>query len=118
MVDPGGRPPVPEVDVAEAVERVGVGHVLLDVRERHEWDAGHAPGARHLPLSEFTSRRGELARDAAYVVVCRVGARSAKATALLLEAGTEAVNVTGGMLAWESAGFCVTRDDGSAGIVV
>ncbi|GEB50702.1 MULTISPECIES: rhodanese-like domain-containing protein [Streptomyces] len=88
--------------------------LLLDVREQDEWDAGHAEGALHIPMSEFVGRLGELTErldDGERVyVVCRVGGRSAQVAAYLLQQGIDAVNVDGGMLAWEQAGKPLVGD--------
>ncbi len=44
-------PKVEEADVRKVVEALPQdGAVLVDVREPHEWRAGHAPQARHIPL--------------------------------------------------------------------
>ncbi|GAA2610442.1 rhodanese-like domain-containing protein [Streptomyces axinellae] len=95
---------VPQTDVASLPSEA----LLLDVREDDEWAAGHAEGALHIPMSEFVARQGELTErlgegERVYVV-CRVGGRSAQVAAYLLQQGVDAVNVDGGMLAWESAG--------------
>lgn len=97
--------PVPQVDVT-AVPADGL---LLDVREDNEWTAGHAEGALHIPMSDFVGRYGELTDrlgdDSERVyVICRVGGRSAQVTQYLRQRGLDAVNVDGGMLAWEAAG--------------
>jgi len=94
------------------------GAVLLDVREPAEWQAGHAPGARHIPLGALTSRLDEVPRSQRVVVVCRSGSRSARATALLARSGFDAVNLEGGMLAWASAGLAVHARDASPGTVL
>lgn len=78
--------------------------MLLDVREQDEWDAGHAPGATHIPLGELTERLGELPADGTVYVVCRSGGRSSRATAYLNDNGWDAVNVGGGMRGWAQAG--------------
>ena len=91
---------------------------LLDVREPSEWQAGHAPSALHIPLGELEDRVGTLARDRRWVVVCRSGHRSARATALLCRCGFDAVNLHGGMEAWASAGLPVETADGMPGSVV
>ena len=77
--------------------------VVLDVREAEEWVAGHAPGAVHIPLLQLPARIGELPPARQVLCVCRVGARSAQATAYLRAHGIAAVNLAGGMLAWERA---------------
>lgn len=77
--------------------------VIVDVRERHEWKAGHAPGSKNIPLSKLHARVGELPPDRRYAAVCRSGARSRSATAHLRRAGLDVVNVKGGMNAWRRA---------------
>ncbi|GAA2384330.1 rhodanese-like domain-containing protein [Streptomyces glaucosporus] len=99
----------PAVD-AEAVPSDGF---LLDVREDDEWAAGHAEGALHVPMSEFVERLAEVterAADRKVYVVCRVGGRSAQVTQYLLAQGVDAVNVEGGMKAWEAAGRPLVND--------
>lgn len=61
--------------------------VLLDVREPDEWQAGHAPQARHIPLGQLQSRLSELPRDHQIIAVCRSGRRSALAAQQLGAAG-------------------------------
>lgn len=95
---------------------------LLDVRENDEWEAGHAEGALHIPMSEFVARYGELteaAPDAGKVyVLCRVGGRSAQVAQYLIQQGVDAVNVAGGMQAWEAAGRPVSDGKGGSGAVI
>ncbi len=102
----------------EADSLVRAGAVLLDVREQTEWYAGHAPGARHVPLGNLEGKLGALPRDRRVVVVCRSGNRSARATALLVRSGFEAVNLNGGMRAWAAAGFPVETAGAQPGMVV
>ncbi|MFG2195102.1 rhodanese-like domain-containing protein [Streptomyces sp. NPDC048639] len=96
--------------------------LLLDVREDDEWAAGHAEGALHLPMSELVARFGELTEAAAddrrVHVVCRVGGRSAQVAQYLLAQGIDAVNVDGGMLAWEAAGRPLVADSGDQAFVL
>ena len=107
-----------EFDIAGARAAVAAGDAwLLDVREDDEWAAGHADAAHHVPLGELGSRVEDLPTDRAIAVICRSGARSARATKALLDAGFPAVNVAGGMQAWQADGGEVVRDDGSAGTV-
>ena len=90
--------------------------VLLDVRERDEWAAGHAPGALHIPLGAL--HPDAVPAGASVMCVCRSGRRSGEATSILRAAGIDAVNVTGGMNAWLAAGLPVIRDDGQPGTVI
>jgi rhodanese-related sulfurtransferase len=106
----GSAPSTPEIDAREAIALVDAGGTMIDVREQHEWDAGHAPGATLLPMSSLESRVGEVPTDQRVLVMCRSGSRSARVTDALLAAGYDAVNVAGGMLAWRDAGGEVVAD--------
>jgi rhodanese-related sulfurtransferase len=105
-------PTLPDTSPVDAFERRRSG-VLVDVRERDEWDAGHAPDALHIPLSRLTP--DAVPPDVPVLCICRSGARSSRATALLAASGIDAVNVAGGMQAWAAAGLPVVRDDGAPG---
>ena len=105
------------MDVSD-FSKVRAERFLLDVREDDEWQAGHAPGAQHIPLGQLGSRFEELPKDRAIVAICRVGGRSARATEALRGAGYDVVNLTGGMRAWAAAGKPVVTDDGSTGSVI
>jgi rhodanese-related sulfurtransferase len=91
------------------------GVALLDVREDDEWAAGHAPGAKHIPLGELPERVSEIAEftDGPVYVVCRSGGRSARATAWLNASGWDAVNVEGGMKSWHASGRDVVGQPGA-----
>ncbi|OKJ19768.1 sulfurtransferase [Streptomyces sp. CB00316] len=91
--------------------------VLLDVREKPEWAAGHAPGAVHVPLTKLVAG-GALPAEAEghpLVVICRSGHRSQQAAKLLAERGAQAVDVEGGMNAWAAAGHAVVDERGNTG---
>ena len=80
--------------------------VIVDVRTQAEWDAGHIPGAVHIPLSEVKGRLDEFKAFEGQEIVmqCRSGKRSAAAGKILLSAGYEDVsNLTGGINAWGKA---------------
>jgi rhodanese-related sulfurtransferase len=94
------------------------GALLVDVREPREWTAGHAPTARHIPLSQLPSRMQELPRGRRLVTVCRSGARSRRAAALLTRDGRQVTNLSGGMAAWAAAGLPVVATGGRPGTVV
>jgi rhodanese-related sulfurtransferase len=108
---------IAEIAVADVGPVLDAGAVLLDVREPEEWEAGHAPGARHVPLGELPERMGELEGVGRIVVICRSGHRSGLATEWLSSAGYDAVNLTGGMQEWAQAGRVVETDDGGRGRV-
>ncbi len=94
---------------------VETGAQLLDVREDEEWLAGHAPAATHLPMGEVPARIAEVGVGRPVICVCRVGGRSGAVAAALVAEGYDARNLTGGMLAWQSAGLPVVTDGGHPG---
>src|SRR5262249_3041197 len=63
---------VPEVPAVDA-ESGQAGHILLDVRNADEWEAGHAPTAQWVPLRELASVRFQLPMNRRIVCVCRSG---------------------------------------------
>lgn len=74
---------------------------IIDVREPHEWDIVHIEGAELIPLGALPARMNELDTAEEIVIHCRSGVRSARALALLREAGFRKVkNLKGGILAW------------------
>ncbi len=89
---------------------------LLDVREPAEWAAGHAEGALHVPMGQVIQRIDEIvdhAGDQPLYVVCKVGGRSAQVAAFLGQQGIRAINVAGGMAAWQACGRPLTADAGT-----
>ncbi len=85
---------------------------VLDVREDYEWDAGHVPGALHIPLGELGARYTEIERDRPLFVICRSGNRSGHAAHALAGAGWDARNVADGMMGWHAAGRAMTSESG------
>lgn len=88
--------------------------IVVDVREPEEFigELGHVAGALLVPMDALERRLPKLAGyvDRDVVVVCRAGARSASAAAMLRRAGFQRVhNLEGGMLAWQVAGLPVQR---------
>lgn len=110
--------PYGKVSAVEAAALVDDGAILVDVREPHEWQAGHAPQARHIPLAQLNRRIAELPANRPVVAVCRSGNRSAHAAALLAAAGRDASNLTGGMHAWSRHGLPIVAKGGGRGRVV
>jgi adenylyltransferase/sulfurtransferase len=75
--------------------------LLVDVRERDEFRAGHIDGAVNIPVAELASRLGEISASVQPVFICRSGSRSQTACAIALRGGfVEVMNLDGGMLAW------------------
>ncbi|MGH9032574.1 MAG: rhodanese-like domain-containing protein [Acidimicrobiia bacterium] len=111
------EPHVPAVEAAEGNALVEEGAFLLDVREPDEWAAGHPPSAVHIPMKEVQARQGELPHDRRIVAVCRSGGRSAAVAEALTAWGFDAVNLAGGLHAWDAAGLPVVTDAGDPGTV-
>ncbi|GBF06423.1 rhodanese-like protein [Deinococcus aerius] len=100
--------PPRDVTPTEGQRMVQEGALLVDVREPAEYAEIHAEGALLVPLSEFEARYSELPKDRDLVMICRSGARSARAGQYLLEHGyKDVVNLAGGTLAWAEAGLPV-----------
>ena len=98
---------IPEIDVDELARRRADGALVIDVRQPDEYDEGHVPGARLIPLGEVGQRLDEVPADAEVLVICRSGGRSLKAAEVMAAAGRRPVNVAGGTLAWIDAGHPV-----------
>lgn len=110
---------VEQVDANEAEQLVEQGAFLLDVREDNEWVVGHAEPATHVPMGQIPDgHAGVLPRDNRVVVVCRSGNRSQRVAQFLQQAGYDAVNLAGGMKAWQESGRAVVTEAGDAGQVV
>ncbi|GAB4035470.1 MAG: MBL fold metallo-hydrolase [Rubrivivax sp.] len=93
-----------EIEPAALAEQLHAVQVL-DVREPHELTGplGRIEGAIGIPLGALATRLDELDRTRPVVAVCRSGARSARATLLLGQAGFGAVaNLAGGLLRWRA----------------
>jgi rhodanese-related sulfurtransferase len=102
-----------EVGTLEATRLLNQpGTLVLDVREAAEFAAGHLPRARHIPGSELSKRVEELAKwkEKPVLVTCASGARSGSALRVLKGAGfTQAVNLKGGISAWQQASLPVEK---------
>lgn len=100
------------VGTAEAVRLINREKgVLVDVCEPAEFAAGHAIGARNVPLGALQGAK-ELPsnKTVPVLLICATGARSARAAAQLRKAGYErALSVSGGMRAWREASLPVEK---------
>lgn len=104
-VGAGTDPPVmgPEIKaraLAQALQD-GTPPLLIDVRERPEWEIGHIAGARWIPLRELPGRMAEIDGQREIVTICHTGVRSMRALEFLRQAGlTRVRSLAGGMEAW------------------
>lgn len=106
------------VTPTEAVLLINRQHALIvDVREPAEFETGHIPESRNLPLSQLEAKLGELGKNRSkpVVVICESGARSARAVATLRKEGFEqALNLAGGLKAWRDGGQPLVKEGKSA----
>jgi rhodanese-related sulfurtransferase len=104
MPDMQHVPHIPYVEVSAVPEEA----FILDVREPDEWSAGHVEGSLHVPMGQVAARLADIPGDCRVVVACRSGGRSARVTDFLRQQGYDAVNLEGGLKAWDAAGRAVT----------
>ena len=83
--------------------------LILDVRQPDEFRAGHIAGAKLIPLSELGARINELPKDKEILCVCSSGARSSAAARQLSSAGFNVLNMRGGMMGWQQAGYAIKK---------
>jgi rhodanese-related sulfurtransferase len=86
--------------------------VLIDVREQHEWDESHLPGAILIPRGNLESRIATAVPSTATPIIlyCATGARSAFAAKTLQEMGYEdVVNMDGGIVEWKRNGLPISQ---------
>jgi len=85
---------------------------LIDVREPHEFSAGHVPGAQLIPLRSVPARVEEFSRDGDLYLICQAGGRSAQAIQFLMrqERYDNLINIAGGTMAWQQAGYPIEQE--------
>ena len=104
----GGTNNLTADDVKDRIDNKD-GLYILDVREKHEYQGGHINGAKHIPLGNLKNRMNELPKDKEILCVCRSGARSGSAVRHLNGAGFTAINLRGGMMSWQHAGYPIKK---------
>ncbi len=91
-------------------ERNGSRPLVLDVRQRDEYERAHVPGALHIMAGDLPERLAELPRDRPIATICTVGYRSSVAAGLLRREGFRDVTwISGGLPAWCAAGYPVEQ---------
>lgn len=103
--------PFTRISPSEAEEMLKRDDVaIIDVREPHEYNAGHVPGATLIPVNSVYARRQELPQDKELIFVCALGQRSALACEMAAAAGfTQIYNLDGGTEAWIKANYPVDK---------
>ncbi|WP_252249328.1 FAD-dependent oxidoreductase [Clostridium sp. VAP23] len=88
-----------QVNIDKVRELVENNAVIIDVRERGEYENGHIKNSKKIPLSELRERVNEIPKDAPVYLHCRTGQRSYNATLALQNLGyTNVYNITGSFL--------------------
>lgn len=103
---------VDSVDVDKFEELKNQGYTIVDVRTAEEFGEGHIDAAVLINLhsSDFIDKINSLDKSGRYLVYCRSGRRSAKAVQIMLDAGIkDALNLSGGIIAWKKAGKTVVN---------
>ena len=100
---------VGQIDAEGVARRLAAGTAyVIDVRSTTEWQAGHIPGAHHIPLGELPRKASTVPREQPVIVQCQGGARSAIAASLLQAEGlSDVLNLAGGFNEWRAAGLPV-----------
>ena len=113
MAERGGlkHPEVSDYTPEQAQRAVEDGALLIDVREQHEWNAGHMPGAKLIPMGEIPRRLAELPRDREIIFTCRSGNRSGTIKDYMIDEHgyTRVHNLLGGILAWQVSNLPVEK---------
>jgi rhodanese-related sulfurtransferase len=98
-------------EVAELLHRADEVQ-LIDVREPYEHEAGRIAGDRLIELGRLSQEAGSIDPQRPVVFYCRTGGRSAMATQAFVQAGFDAHNMDGGLVAWDAAGLPLEPDGG------
>ena len=100
---------VREITIDELKIALSNGSVVIDVRESDEYELGHVPNAKHIPLGTVPNNMDLFRSDADVYVVCHSGGRSMRACEFLHDQGiTNVVNVIGGTAGWIALGNAAT----------
>jgi len=103
-----------QLSTEELSQRLGTGDVLLlDVRPRLEYEAGHLPDARSIPLDELPDRLAELPTDALIVTYCRgpLCVYADQALELITASGRQGARLEEGVAEWQLTGYPLTDPD-------
>jgi rhodanese-related sulfurtransferase len=100
---------VSPTDGAALIESMGAELTVVDVRTPGEFAAGHLEGAVNMDVEggQFSAMIADLPTDAAYIVYCQSGRRSAIAAQAMVDAGFTEVYDLGGIADWQAAGLPV-----------
>lgn len=112
-IAPRKLPAMPEISPTEAKQLIDAGAQLVDVRADDEFEAGHVPGSRHIPLADVQSEASGLDREQTVVIYCRSGERSGMAADAFAASGWDAHSIAGGLVAWAEDGLPLEPEGGT-----
>jgi phage shock protein E len=102
-----------EIALQDAAAKLRSGEaVVVDVRDKDEWDEGHIPGAMHMSRGTIELDIEEKVPDPNAIIICHCGGggRGALATESLQKMGYKNVrNMSGGFKAWKAASLPTTK---------
>ena len=105
----GAKKNITEISPQDAAAKLKSGEaVIVDVRDKDEWDEGHIPGAMHMSRGAIELDIEEKVPDTNAMIICHCGGggRGALATESLQKMGYKNVrNMPGGFKAWKAAGL-------------
>jgi rhodanese-related sulfurtransferase len=104
---------MPEAPPNAAKDLIDAGAQLIDVRTDVEYEAGHIPGSRHIPLSDVQRESASLDQQKPVILYCRTGNRSGPAADAFAASGWDAHSIEGGLQAWSDAGLELEPEGGS-----
>ncbi len=93
-----------EVSLQDLEGAIAGGAHVIDVRESFEFEAGHVPSARHIPLNEIPAALDRIPKGEQVWLVCKSGGRSMRACDYLEAQGFDVVSVAGGTDGWMNSG--------------
>src|SRR6266487_3943912 len=104
---------ITEISPQDTATKLNTGEaVVVDVRDKDEWDEGHIPGATHLSRGTIELEIEEKVPDPNAMIICHCGGggRGALATDSLQKMGYKNVrNMAGGFKAWKAAELATTK---------
>jgi rhodanese-related sulfurtransferase len=102
-----------DVTPEQAAEALADGSAqVIDVREPHEWDAGHIAGIRHVPMGSLQEQAPSIDRDTPVIFSCKSGGRSTMAAQAFRAAGYRAFSLDGGIERWVAEGRPIEPEGG------
>jgi rhodanese-related sulfurtransferase len=102
-----------ELAPAEVADLAAAGKIeLVDVRLDYEHEAGHLAGSRWIEMNDLAANAASIAKDRPVVFYCRSGNRSGMAAEAFAQAGYDAHNLAGGIIAWVEEGHPLEPEDG------